>query len=81
MGVLDHGRSLGVFSLDDEDWVEKWLETEGSIDIMLSEGWTLETVEDMPADELRDTAKWLDKEYRQVRGPRHWSSLATHGAY
>jgi hypothetical protein len=39
---------------DDDEWAEEWLEEEGHIDEMLEDGWTLQTVQDIP---IHDIAK------------------------
>jgi hypothetical protein len=42
---------------DDRDWATDWLEEQGYIDAMLDGGWNLETVQDIPKNDIAEAAK------------------------
>ena len=62
-------------SYDGWSWAEEWLEENGHIATMLAGGWTLETVEDIPIDEVAEKmgcALWRGK---SMPGQDMWQDM------
>jgi hypothetical protein len=50
----------------DHALTQTWLQDEGHIDAMLAGGWTLETVQDMPGDDITEVAEEMENLFVSV---------------